>query len=143
MAGDWDAAVTVFAPDGTKMESKGKEKSSVVLGGRFLESTFEGNIMGMPFTGRGLTAYDNTKKKWVMTWADSMSTGVMMLEGTADAAMKVITVHAEQKGPDGKPEKTRAVTTIVDDKTHTYDMYATAGEGKERQVLSIKYTRAK
>ena len=37
MAGDWDAATTMFNPDGGKVESKGKEKATVVLGGRFLE----------------------------------------------------------------------------------------------------------
>jgi hypothetical protein len=143
MAGEWDAAVTLFMPDGVKMESKAKEKCELVLGGRFVQSVFTGTMMEMPFEGRGTTGYDNLRKVYFSTWTDSMSTCLMVFEGTADETGKVITMHAESKGVDGQVEKWRSVTTLIDDTHYTFDMYATRPGGKEVPVMSVKYTRAK
>lgn len=142
-AGQWAATVTAYGPDGAGMESKGKETCTVVLGGRFLASVFEGDMMGMAFTGHGLTGYDAAKRKFVMTWADSMSTGIMCFEGTLDETRKTMTLHAEQKGPDGKLEKWRSVETVVDPDTRLFEMHSTPAGGPERKAMSIKYTRVK
>jgi hypothetical protein len=142
-AGDWDCTCTMFMPDGSKMESKGKEKSKVIFGGRFIEGTFEGTMMGMPFTGKALMGYDNIKKCYINMWTDSTSTGIMMFEGKADAAGKVITMTCEHKEPDGKMVKCTSVTTNHDENTHTFDMYMTQPDGKEMKCMSIKYVRAK
>lgn len=143
MAGEWDAAVTLFMPDGAKMESKAKEKCELVLGGRFVQSIFVGTMMGMPFEGRGTTGYDNIRKVYFSTWTDSMSTGLMVFEGTADETGKVITMHAEMKGVDGQVEKWRSVTTLIDDANYSFDMYMTRPGAKETPVMAVKYTKAK
>ena len=143
MAGEWDTTCTMFMPDGGKMESKGKEKSKVVLGGRFLESEFQSEMMGMPFTGRGLMGYNTITKKWVMTWTDSMSTGITYFEGTEDKEKKTMTMTAEQKSPDGKTEKLRTVTTMIDENSYKFEMHVTAGDQKEQKVMEILYKRVK
>jgi hypothetical protein len=142
MAGAWDCVVVTYMPDGSTAESKGRERCRAILGGRFLESQFEGDMMGMGYTGRGLLGYDNVKKKYVMTWADSMSTGIMAFEGTADDAARTMTLTATQVAPGGKAETWRAVTTVADDTHHTFDMHVTKPGEKEAKVMTIKYTRA-
>ena len=42
-------------------------------------------MMGTPFTGHGMTGYDNVTGKYWSTWTDSMSTGIMVSEGSCDA----------------------------------------------------------
>ena len=144
LAGEFDADVKMWmAPGQPEMSSKGKEKSEMVLDGRFLQSHFQGEMMGKPFRGQMLFGYDNQKKKYIATWVDSTSTGIMMAEGTADEAGKVFTLHSEMTEPDGKKQKVKQVTTIVDDKTHTYQMLIKLPDGGDFKVLEITYKRTK
>ena len=55
------------------------------LDGRVLIEEVTSSMMGMPFTGHGMTGYDNVTGKYWSTWTDSMSTGLMVSEGTCDA----------------------------------------------------------
>jgi hypothetical protein len=142
-AGEWDAEVTTMMPDGSELKTKGKQVAKMTLGGKFLESTFEGSMMGKPYHGRGLMAYDNAKKKYVSTWADSMSTGILVFVGDPPADGKVFTSTAEQTSADGKTETWREVTTVHDDKSYTFDLFGRMPDGKEMKVMSIKYTKAK
>ena len=144
LAGEFEADVKMWmAPGQPAQTSKGKEKSEMVLDGRFLQSHYEGQMMGKPFRGQMLFGYDNQKKKYVATWVDSTMTGIMMAEGTADDAGKVFTLHSEMTEPDGKKQKVKQVTTIVDDKTHTYQMMIKLPDGGEFKVLEITYKRVK
>lgn len=142
-AGEWDAEVKTMMPDGSEVKTKGKQVARMTLGGKFLESTFEGSMMGKPYAGRGLTGYDNVRKKYVSTWADSMSTGVMVFVGDAPADGKVFTSTAEQTSADGKTEKWREVTTFHDDESYTFDMFVETPDGKDFKMMSIRYTRVK
>ena len=142
-AGEWDAEVTTTMPDGSQLKSKGKQTAKMILGGKFLETVFEGSMMGKPFSGRGLMAYDNLKKKYVSTWADSMTTGILVFVGDPPADGKVYTSTAEQATPDGRTEKWREVTTVHDDKSYTFDMYVATPDGKDFKMMSIKYTKVK
>src|SRR5688500_9706269 len=115
----------------------------MIHGGRFLASTYEGTMAGKPFHGRGLMGYDNAKKRYVATWIDTISTGIMYSEGTVDAAGKVFTMLSEQKDPvSGKTEKMKEVTTIVDADTHRHEMYVLT-DGQEFKTLDITYRRVK
>ena len=145
-AGTFDAEIIMKpAADAPEVKSKGKEVSEMVLGGRYLKIDFTGDMMGMPFSGTGLNGYDNVKKKWISTWADSMSTGIMVSEGVADASGKVITYNGEYACPieNGKMKKFRQVFKMIDDDHHEFEMYMPGPDGKEMRGLYIKYTRAK
>ena len=50
---------------------------------------------GTTFEGRGVTAWDGAKKKYVGAWTDSMSPGMGVSEGTYDAATKTLTSFME------------------------------------------------
>ena len=141
--GEWTAEVTCTMPDGTPMKSTGKESAKLVLGGRFVQTHFEGSMMGKPFTGMGMMGYDKMLKKYVSTWSDSMSTGIMIFYGDADKDGKVFTQYCETKVADGKTEKWKSVTTLTDEKTMTFDMTVTLPDGKDMKVMSITYTKVK
>jgi hypothetical protein len=146
MTGKYDAEVTMkMAPDAPEMKSKGKETNEMILGGRYIKSDYAGDMMGMPFNGTSLSGYDNTKKKFVSVWADSMSTSLMVSEGTADASGKVITFTGECPCPTegGKLKAFRQVMTITDADHHEMDMYSAGPDGKEFRGMHIAFTRAK
>jgi len=144
MEGTFTTDVTSGMPGMPEQKSTGKTVNAMVLGGRYLQQKFEGTMDGQPFTGVGYTGYDNNKKKFVGTWMDTMSTTILNMEGTADAAGKVITMTATYDDPmTGKPTSMRTVTTVVSSDKHTFDMYMPGPDGKEFKGMTIVYTRAK
>src|SRR4030042_2280408 len=62
MAGNWKATVTTYM-GGQESKSDATAFFEMILGGRYMKSTFKGNMMGMPFEGMGLDAYDNATKE--------------------------------------------------------------------------------
>lgn len=141
LAGEWNADVTTYAPDGSTQKSVGRETVRLVLAGRFIESHYAGTTMGKPYTGQGLVGFDKEMKKFISTWADSMTTGILVMYGDVSKDGKVITYYADNKGPDGKTEKWKSVTTIPDEKTRTFELVVMLADGKEMKVLSTVYTR--
>ncbi len=142
MAGSWTTKSKEWMEPGKPpIESTGTSEMTMLLGGRFLQQRFDGNMMGRPYNGIGTTAYDNVRQRYVSTWIDTMSTGIFMMEGTAGADGKTITLHGDHQMPGGGKMKHRAVWTIVDGNTQTFEMYGTHGHGKEMKMMEIVYTR--
>jgi len=142
MAGSWNTTIKSWMePNKPPMESKGTCEQKMILGGRFLQQEFTGDMMGNPFTGIGVTGYDNHTKKYVSTWMDSMGTAILFFEGTASADGKTITQESRYDDPIKGPMKWRSVTKIVNDDTHVFEMYGTAKKGKEEKMMEITYTR--
>jgi hypothetical protein len=123
------------------VESAGTSEQKMILGGRFLQQEFAGEMMGGTFNGIGVTGYDNHAKKYVSTWLDSMNTTILLFEGTASADGKTITLEAGYDDPIKGPMKWRSVTRIVDDNTHVFEMFGTDKTGKEEKMMDITYTR--
>ncbi len=112
-------------------------ESKMILGGRYQQSTYIGNIDGMPFEGVNTLAYDNARKIYISTWVDNMGTGIMYMEGTYDAV--TTTMNFKGKATDvvsGKDIEVREIFKIVDDKTHSMEMFETK-DGKEMKTMSI------
>lgn len=143
--GSWDAKVKMWAkPGAPPTESTGSSEAKMVLGGRFVEESFNGNFMGQPFSGMGITGYDNVTKKYVGTWADTMSTGVMMSKGTADASGKVITMTSSMPDPEtGKMMPIKETMHITDADHHTFEMWSPDESGKMFKMMEITYSRKK
>jgi hypothetical protein len=142
MEGSWDAEIKSWMePNKPPTESRGTCEQRTVLGGRFLQQEFTGDMMGSPFTGIGVTGYDNHTQKYVSTWMDSMSTAILVFEGTASADGKTITQEGHYDTPIKGPLKWRSVTRIVNDNIWSFEMYETGKSGKEEKMMEITYTR--
>jgi len=98
-----------------------------------------------PFSGFGISGFDNVSQKFQSTWIDNMGTGIMHSEGTADASGKTINWVGMMSDPmTGKVTKERMVTTITDDDHHTFEMYGVPPGGKkEMKMMTLEYTRKK
>ncbi len=76
----------------------------------------------MPFQGLGLTGYDNSAKKYIGFWVDSMTTSFSTSTGEIDAAGKVFTFHVDEFNPMyGQKAKGRQVITVQDNDHHTME----------------------
>ena len=142
MAGSWNTKTKAWMePNKPPMESTGTCEQKMLLGGRYLQQEYNGEIMGSPFTGINLIGYDNHTKKYVSTWIDSMSTGIYYFEGTASADGKTITQESSYDDPVRGPMVWRSVTRIVDDNTLEYEMYLTPKGGKKEKMMEMTVTR--
>lgn len=142
LAGSWTTTSKEWMEPGKPpTESTGTAEMKMLLDGRFLYQEFTGNMMGQPFSGVGIDAYDNMTKKYMTAWMDTMGTGIFMMEGTASADGKTITLKGSHPEPGGGKMTHRAVWKIVDNNTQTFDMYGAHHGGKEMKVLEITYSR--
>ena len=142
LAGSWTTKTKEWMePDKPPMESTGSAEMKMLLDGRFLQQEFTGDMMGQPYSGIGITGYDNLRKRYVSTWIDSMGTGIFTMEGTASADGKTITLKGQHAELGGGQMTHRAVWKIVDSNTQTFDMYGTHEHGKEMKMMEITYTR--
>src|SRR5690242_16463127 len=109
MVGSWTFVGKMYEdPAAPPTEFRGTTERKWIFDGRFLLDETKADFGGMPFQGIGYTGYDNTLKKYNGLWLDNMTTSVMTLWGTFDAAGKVLTSEYESTDPvAGKPEKGR------------------------------------
>ena len=142
MVGNWKTIVTVYdAQSGEQNKSEGSATYEMVLGGRYLKSTFKGNMTGMPFEGMGLDGYDNATKDYISIWIDNMGTGIMYMKGKYDDDSKTIVYFGNVVNPmTGKEEKSKTVFKKTDDDHMLMTSYMFAGE-KEVKQMEIKYSR--
>ena len=142
LAGSWTTTTKEWMEPGKPpTESTGTAEMKMLLDGRFLYQEFNAQMMGQPFSGVGIDGYDNITKKYVTAWIDTMGTGIFMMEGTASADGKTITLKGSHPEPGGGKMTHRAVWKIADGNTQAFDMYGTHHGGKEMKVLEITYTR--
>lgn len=150
--GNWDYVVKMWMDgDTTKkaQESKGTATRKSIMGGRFVTMEVKGKMQmpgadgkmkDMDFNGMGLEGYDNAKQKFVASWMDNMGTGIMMTEGTYDAATKTFTHTGEYQMAPTMKQKIKEVIKITDAKHMVFEWYEDRG-GKETKTMEIDYTK--
>jgi hypothetical protein len=142
LAGSWTTTSKEWMEPGKPpTESTGTAEIKMLLDGRFLYQEYNSQMMGQPFSGIGIDAYDNMTKKYVTAWLDSMGTGIFIMEGTASADGKTITLKGSHPEPGGGKMTHRPVWKIVDNNNQTFDMYGAHHGGKETKMMEIVYTR--
>ena len=142
LAGSWTTKTKEWMePNKPPVESTGSAEMKILLDGRFLQQELTGQMMGQPFSGIEITAYDNLLKRYVTSWMSTMGTGIFMMEGTASTDGKTITLKGQHAEPGGGYMKHRAIWKIVDSNTQTFDMYGAHPGEKEWKMMETTYTR--
>jgi len=142
LAGSWTTKTKEWMePNKPPVESTGSAEMKMLLDGRFLQQELTGQMMGQPFSGIEITAYDNVLKRYVTSWMSTMGTGIFTMEGTASTDGKTITLKGRHAEPGGGYMKHRAIWKIVDSNTQTFDMYGAHPGEKEWKMMEMTYTR--
>lgn len=143
MVGQWDCACRNFEGDPNKPQAwKAKSEFKLLLGGRYLQQEFAGEMPGgIPYSGQGLSGFDNAQQKFVGTWVDSMGTGILHTEGSFDAATNTTTEMGVSKTPIGEM-KFKMVTTFKSDDAFDFVMSMVTDAG-EQKMMEIDYRRRK
>jgi hypothetical protein len=129
-------------PGGAPMEDPGTATRSMALDGRVLVEQVKSSMMGMPYTGHGMMGFDNVTGKYWSTWNDSMSTGILVTEGTCDDQGKTCTFTGTWNDAIKKaPVKARMTTRWTSPTTEIFELYAPGKDGKEFKMMEITYTK--
>ena len=129
------------APGTPAMEDKGTATRSMALDGRVLVEEFKGSMMGMPFTGHGMTGYDNVTGKYWSTWMDSMTTGMMVSHGTCDAKNACTFTGTWNDAVKKGPVNSRMTSRWPSPTTEIFEMYGPGKDGKEFKMMELTYTK--
>jgi hypothetical protein len=142
-AGNYDLKIKSWHdPKQPPTEEKGTAKRAMMLEGRVLTEDISSTMMGMPFTGHGMTGYDNVTGKYWGTWNDNMFTGVIVTEGTCDAQGKSCAFTGSMVDPIKKaPTKMRMTSKWPTPTTEIFEMHAPGPDGKEMKMMEITYTK--
>lgn len=141
--GSYDIAVKSWLePGAPPIEEKGTVKRSMALDGRVRVEQLSSTMLGTPFTGHGMMGFDNVTGKYWSTWNDSMSTGVMLSEGTCDDSGKTCTFTGSYNDPIKKaPVTVRMTLKSPTPTTEVFEMYGPGKDGKETKMMEIVYTK--
>lgn len=145
LEGTWNTAVKFWmAPGAPPSESTGISEGKMILGGRYVLSTYKGQYMEKPFEGLSITGYDNAKKEYVSVWVDTSMSGFMYSTGLCEQDGKVFKMNAEMFDPVTKKiQKSKGITKIIDKDKHVDEMFMIGPDGKEFKIMEITYTRKK
>lgn len=144
-AGTWQGKTTMWMfPGSEPMKSECVSKATSILDGRYIRVEITGEMPGMgPFNGIGVYGYDNVSGKYVSTWIDNHSTGILNGTGEVSADGKVMTWSYTYNCPvTKKPATLREVETITGSNTRTLEMFGKEPKsGKEYKMMSIEFTK--
>lgn len=145
MEGDWEVRVRMWMdPTAEPMESRGVTHNEMILGGRYLETRYKGDMMGKPFLGMGIEGYDPVSKTFTSLWMDTMGLAVMDQTGTCDTDdCKTRTYHGTWTDPVTGQRHERKST--LSQKSHTMvavQMWdRVAGADQYNKTMELIYTK--
>ena len=129
-------------PNTPAMEETGTATRAMALDGRVLVEQFKSSMMGMPYTGHGMTGFDNVTGKYWSTWSDSMSTGLMVSEGSCDDQGKTCTFMGTWNDAIKKaPVKARMTIRRTSPTAEVFELYGPGKDDKEFKMMEITYTK--
>ena len=136
-AGNWRCEVKCWMdPNGQPQQSQATAKTAWIMGGRFLQEDFQGQMMGQTFNGPYIMGFNNVKQVYQSVWFDDMNTALFTTEGKGDS--KVITLEGKGSCPaTGRTDvPMKAVYRVISPDKHTFEMF----DGNNR-TMEITYTR--
>ena len=143
--GTWNGDVTMWMyPGAPEQKSKSTAVNKMIMNGLYQESTHTGNMMGMPFNGKSIVAYDIHKNEFMSTWIDNMGSGIMVLKGPWDEGTKTVTLKGTMTDAGTKGDvAVRETFKIIDDNNQEMEMFTMMPDGKEFKTMNIKFSRKK
>ena len=142
MAGTYDLKIRSWeTPGAPPTEEAGTSTRTMVLGGRVMAEEMHSKMHGQAFTGHGMQGYDNVSGKYWATWNDSMSTGLMVSEGTCDANLTCAYTGTYHDPVSRKPQTSRMTSKWTDKTTEVFEMYGPGPDGKETKMMEITYKK--
>ena len=143
-AGNYDLTIKSWSAPGTEPTiEKGTAMRKMIFDGRIMVEEVASQMQGQAWTGYGMHGYDNVNGRHWSTWNDSMSTGIMLSDGSCDDK-GACTFTGSWNDPITKGKiNARMTTKWTDANTELFSMYTSGADGKEMLMMEINYARKK
>jgi hypothetical protein len=155
LVGTWRARYEVYGTLGRRGDEPPIVSDDVTTrrewigGGRFIEDTTEGTLMGAPLWRRGWLGYSNADRRYEWITIDSVNPTMMIYLGAPGAAtahpivMEGAFVDQGVAGEEtvGKRVGMRTVIRIESDDRHMFELYFSRPGDKEVLALRTTYVR--
>jgi Protein of unknown function (DUF1579) len=138
--GTWNGKATLHGVVGTSASSSITAVSSLTFG-RYLTTTFGGQIMDQPFEAVQTWGFNTAANAYETTWIDNNSTGITFNNGTCNEAGTVFTIDGEVVDADGNTVIQRSITTWIDDTHFNLELVSVDAMGGKTPVMTIAFTR--
>lgn len=144
-AGSWRGKTSmVMYPGAEPMTSECTSTVTPIMDGRYVKVEMAGEMPGMgAYSGLGISGFDNVSQKFVSTWIDNHSTGIMYGTGELSPDGKTLTWKFDFNCPIAKgPVVMREIDTITGPNSKKLEMYGPDPKtGKEFKMMTIELTK--
>jgi hypothetical protein len=142
--GEWNWEITMWMDDSGKPQTVNiTSGNQMTLGGRFLEMSQSGDMMGMRYDAKTIIGFNNASKKMELVMYTNLGTGTLYLTGDLDEKSKIANLAGYIVNPmDGTPITVRQVVKFPDNNTIIIENYDRIGD-KEKKSIQYKLTRKK
>jgi len=137
--GDWSLTIRIWtAPDTEPVESTGTASGRWILGDRFVETTYEGEVMGRPFEALKIEGFEKASKEYVTTWRDNLGTYTMIFRGKCGTTCLTRTMTADFLDPVSSQKlRIKGVTTLTEDEGYSYESFVMTSDGTEFKNMEL------
>jgi hypothetical protein len=143
--GVWQGKSTMWMyPGADPVKSDCTYTVTAILDGRFIKTDMAGEIPGMgPYSGIGITGFDNVSQQLVGNWIDNASTGIANGTGELSPDGKTMTWNYTFNCPiTKKPAVLRQIETLTSPTTKTIEAFTNDPKsGQEFKMMSIEFTK--
>jgi hypothetical protein len=144
--GVWQGKCSMWMPPGggEPMKSDCTMTITSIMDGRYFKSEMSGEMAGMgPYNGFGIGGFDNVSQKFVSTWIDNHSTGILTGTGDLTPDGKTVNWNFTYNCPiTKKPVVLRQIDTVTGPGAKTLEMFgADPKTGKEYKMMRIEFTK--
>lgn len=145
LVGDWDQEYRFYMTPATEpIVSYGTSSHEMILGGRYLKMSAEGETMGQIVEGLTILGFDKRLQVFTFYGFDTMGTYAINPEGTYDKETNTITYTGKNYEPAMKTfSDYRIVMKIIDQDNYTFDLFFTFPGKEETRMLEMISKRKK
>ena len=142
LIGKWDYTMQIWnSPDTEPLEMVGTSEARWILGRRFVETSYQGNIQGRAFRARSIDGYDNNKEKYTNIWQDNLGTYTVVAEGDCSEDGKVRTMSYQfNDTTSGLTLINENVTTVIDENTNQSESFIKSATGVSFKNMELTTT---
>jgi hypothetical protein len=146
--GTWDVTIRVWSDPDPEAEPASETTGTAVgrwiLGERFVETVYEGEVLGRPFEGLKIEGFDKATETYVSTWRDNLGTYTLVFKGQCEDSCRERTMSSSFLEPVSKQTfRLKGVTTITDEDAYTYESFITTPNGQEFKNMELDAKRRK
>jgi hypothetical protein len=130
--GPWTFTMRIWTGLETEpLTIEGSAEARSLLGGRFVETVYRGEIGGVPFEARAVDGYDNLAEKYERVWQDTFGTYTLLYDGTCTDEGLSRSLTAPFQGPaSGSRLRNRVDIRFLEDGSYEHKSYILAGAGE-------------